>query len=271
MSYYQIEDLIQLMSHLRSSQYGCPWDRKQTFSSLIPYTLEEAYEVVEAIEGGDLDEIRLELGDLLFQVIFYAQLANEQSAFDFNGVVSGITEKLLRRHPHVFPDSTLASAGIAGDEVDEQQIKQNWEQIKRQEKVGKSESLSILDDVPKAFPAMMRAYKLQKCAARVGFDWPEVSGVLDKVREEITELEEAIETEQIDKMTDELGDLLFSCVNLARHLELDPETALRSTIQKFEKRFRHLELGARKEDKNLSDMSLDEMESAWQKAKKEKG
>lgn len=267
MACYRIEDLLQLMRDLRSPDHGCPWDKKQTFRSLIPYTLEEAYEVADAIEGEDMQELRLELGDLLFQVVFYSQLANEQGCFDFDAVVSGITEKLLRRHPHVFPDATLGSAGSAEQSADEHQIKQNWERIKQEEKTGNTSS-SILDDVPRALPAVMRAFKLQKRAAKVGFDWPHISGVVDKLHEEVAELEEVIGSAEKERILDELGDILFSCVNLARHLEIDPESALRSTIEKFEARFRHLETEVKDNGGELTEMSLDQLEQAWQRAKK---
>lgn len=266
MTQYRLEDLLHLMRELRSPEHGCPWDKKQTFASLIPFTLEEAYEVADAIERMEVEDIRLELGDLLFQVVFYAQIAQEQGDFDFDGVVSGITEKLLRRHPHVFPDATLASAGMASDAIGEEQIKSNWERIKQEER-GKKPQSSLLDDVPRALSPLMRAAKLQKRAASVGFDWPNVEGALAKVHEEVAELEEAIDLQEKERMTDELGDLFFSCVNLARHLEIDPETALRSTIQKFETRFKYLEADVAAQHQCLSDLSLERLEQAWQRAK----
>ena len=262
----RLEDLLQLMRDLRSPEHGCPWDKKQSFATLVPYTLEEAYEVVDAIERMEMEDIRLELGDLLFQVVFYAQIASEEGCFDFDAVIAGITEKLLRRHPHVFPEGTLASAGTALASSSEEEIRQNWEQIKQGERVEKVQT-SLLDDVPEALSALMRAAKLQKRVAKVGFDWPDESGALAKVHEELAELEEAMASQQKERMTDELGDLLFSCVNLARHLEIEPEMALRGTMRKFEKRFRYLEAELVEARQDISAQSIEQLEAAWQRAK----
>lgn len=269
---YSLQDLLQLMSDLRSPKHGCPWDLKQSYQTIVPHTLEEAYEVADAIERGDLEDLKLELGDLLFQVVFYSQLGKEEDAFDFGEVVSAITEKLLRRHPHVFPDGSLSSAGKGTGDTSEREIKQNWERIKQQERIEKSsdgEAQSITDDVPSALPALARAYKLQKRVAQVGFDWPEIGPVFEKLSEEIEELQEAIGSRDEQRMTDEMGDLLFTCINLSRHLGINPEQALRSTNCKFEKRFRVVEAAVRGEDKNLGEMGVDELEQEWQRAKKE--
>ena len=268
MTSYRIEDLLQLMRALRSPEYGCPWDKKQSFESLIPYTLEEAYEVADAIEQGDRQALRLELGDLLFQVIFYAQLGDETGDFCFDDIVTGITEKLLRRHPHVFPDGSLASAGSGEVAIDESQVKSSWERIKAQEK-SETERDSLMDDIPVALPAFLRAYKMQKRAATVGFDWPDYRQVTDKVSEELDELNQAVVSGEADKILEELGDLLFSCINLARHLKIDPESALRGTIAKFDRRFRYIEAQAKNKNRNVAQLSLSEMEEAWNKAKGE--
>lgn len=269
---YNLQDLLQLMSDLRSPEHGCPWDLKQSYQTIVPHTLEEAYEVADAIERGDLQDLKLELGDLLFQVVFYSQLGKEENAFDFDEVVSAITEKLLRRHPHVFPDGSLGSAGKGNGDTSEREIKQNWERIKQQERIEKSsdgKTQSITDDVPSALPALARAYKLQKRVAQVGFDWPEIGPVFEKLSEEIDELQEAIASRDEQRVTDEMGDLLFTCINLSRHLGINPEQALRSTNCKFEKRFRAVESAVRGEAKNLAEMGVDELEQEWQRAKKE--
>jgi len=252
------------MSQLRDPNTGCPWDLKQSFASIVPHTLEEAYEVADAIEQENYDELKLELGDLLFQVVFYAQLGKEQQLFDFDDVVQGISEKLIRRHPHVFASSEFA---------DEEAVKANWEQEKAKERAHKhkpeySQSPSVLDDIPKALPALSRANKMQKRCAHVGFDWPELPPVIDKIREELAEVEaELPEPRNEDALTEELGDLLFSVVNLTRHLKRDPEQTLRLATDKFEKRFRQVELLASEKNKIIQDCSLDELELLWQKVK----
>ncbi len=262
---YQIEDLLHLMSELRHPDYGCPWDKKQTLDSLVPCTIEEAYEVAEAIAGGDFDEIKQELGDLLFQVVFYAQIAQEQAQFDFTDITCVLVEKLLRRHPHVFPDGSLESAGTA-PVCDEQQLGKRWDEIKQLERNARNKE-SILDDIPQALPALSRASKLQKRAASVGFDWPAIGGVFKKLDEEKAELEQAIKAGSKRAEEEELGDLLFTCVNIARHLGVDPEAALREANHKFERRFNNIEMSVKAAGDELENISLEQFESRWQEAK----
>tara|TARA_B110000879_G_scaffold212947_1_gene312131 strand:+ start:10670 stop:11500 length:831 start_codon:yes stop_codon:yes gene_type:complete len=267
---YTIDNLRYLMKRLRNPETGCPWDLKQTYKTIAPHTLEEVYEVIDTIERNDLSHLGEELGDLLFQVIFYSQLGSEEQIFDFDSVVHGIVEKLVRRHPHVFPLGTLQSerdvnADGAAEEV---RIKQVWEQIKKQEREDKGER-GTLDDIPMAMPALSRAQKLQKRAATTGFDWDNRRDVLNKVKEEIAELEVEIEADNSRAMEEELGDLLFSCVNLARHLSIDPERAMRSANNKFQRRFEAMELLASKNKPSaLSAMSVDEMELLWTQVKR---
>lgn len=270
---YTIDDLLTLMARLREPEYGCPWDLAQSYQTIVASTLEEAYEVVDAIEQEDYSQLKDELGDLLFQVIFYSQLGREDSRFDFHDVVSSITTKLLRRHPHVFPDGTLDSRIDLGNsdlpDVDRRQhaIKQSWEQIKKEERQQKGQQ-QMMADVPRALPAVPRAWKLQKRAASVGFDWQQVSGVYDKVQEEIAELQEAAATDNPSAVEEELGDLLFSVINLARHLKVEPETALRRANNKFEQRFQHLEALADDSGQSLSEQSVETLEQWWQQAKR---
>ena len=263
---HSLDDLLQLMRDLRHPEHGCPWDLQQNHASIVPHTLEEAYEVADAIERNDSSDLKSELGDLLFQVVFYAQLSAEQSDFDFNDVVDAITSKLLRRHPHVFPDGTLASAGVARLKLTEAEIKRNWETIKQQERREKTQ-LSITDDVPRALPALTRANKLQRRVAHVGFDWTETSEVIAKIREEVDELEEALANEDQAHITEELGDLLFTCVNLARRKEISPEAALNGCNEKFVRRFKHIEQLAAAQGKTMEDMSLEELDAGWDAAK----
>jgi ATP diphosphatase len=236
---YTIVDLQYLMARLRDPEAGCPWDLKQTSMTVIPHTLEEVYELVDAIERSDTPQIRQELGDVLFQVIFYSQLASEQDHFDFSNVVNDIVAKLLRRHPHVFPEGTLQSRRSATAPNDEA-IKARWEEIKQSERKQKSQH-SVLDDVPEALPALIRATKLQKRAAQTGFDWVELASVVTALREELGELEEAIAIGEQAAIADEMGDVLFSAVNLSRHLGLDAEATTRAACRKFERRFRFVE------------------------------
>ena len=269
---YTIDDLRYLMQRLRDPQSGCPWDLKQTYQTIAPYTLEEVYEVIDAIERNDLSHLGEELGDLLFQVIFYSQLGAEEQIFDFDSVVHGIVEKLVRRHPHVFPLGTLQSerdlSNSENGAKEEARIKQVWEQIKKQERVDKGERRT-LDDIPAAMPALSRAHKLQKRAATTGFDWDNRSDVLNKVKEEIAELEIEIEADNSLAMEEELGDLLFSCVNLSRHLGIDPERAMRAANNKFQRRFEALEiLVSDKNPREFSQMSTDEMELLWAEVKR---
>jgi ATP diphosphatase len=259
---YTLDDLKYLMSRLRDPNTGCPWDLKQTYQSITAYTLEEVYEVVDAIDRNDLTHLSEELGDLLFQIVFYCQLAEEENQFNFDQVVSKITSKLVRRHPHVFPDGTLES--VASESIDQQAVKDNWQAIKQQERHKKGEN-KILDDVPLALPALKRAAKLQKRAASVGFDWDEVAPVIEKVKEELQELQQEIDNGDQKRAEEELGDLLFSCVNLARHCSIDPERALGLSSNKFKRRFEAME---REIDFSQENPSLERMEKAWQKAKK---
>ena len=262
---YGIEDLRYLMRRLRDPKSGCPWDLKQNFQSLTSHTLEEAYEVVDAIEQDDMSHLSEELGDLLFQIIFYSQLAEEQSQFSFDDIISAITQKLIRRHPHVFPEGTIESSRVSLADAEIVEIKRVWEEIKRQERTDKGIG-KTLDDIPLAFPALNRALKLQKRAANVGFDWSDIKPVIEKINEEVIELEVEIKRGDKVRMADELGDLLFSCVNLARHLKLDPETSLRGANEKFKRRFESMELLAGKT--KIEDHSADQLELLWGKVKR---
>jgi MazG family protein len=248
------------MTRLRDPQRGCPWDREQDFSTIAPYTIEEAYEVADAIERHDLDDLREELGDLLFQVVFHAQLAKERSAFDFDDVVNAICDKMERRHPHVFGDATIDTA--AAQTV-------AWEEQKRQERASDPGREGVLSDVPLALPALTRASKLGKRAARVGFEWSDVTGALAKVEEELEELRQEIAARaQHPTLEAELGDLLFTIVNVARYLEVDPEAALRRTNAKFERRFAYIERRLKEQGKRLENTSLEEMDALWEEGKK---
>ena len=262
---YGIEDLRYLMRRLRDPKSGCPWDLKQNFQSLTSHTIEEAYEVVDAIEQDDMSHLSEELGDLLFQIIFYSQLAEEQSQFSFDDIISTITQKLIRRHPHVFPEGTIESSRVSLADAEIVEIKRVWEEIKRQERTDKGIG-KTLDDIPVALPALNRALKLQKRAANVGFDWSDIKPVIEKINEEVIELEVEIKRGDKVRMADELGDLLFSCVNLARHLKLDPETSLRGANQKFKRRFESMELLAGKT--KIEDHSADQLELLWGKVKR---
>lgn len=260
---YSTDDLLYLMARLRDPVRGCPWDIKQDYASIAPSTLEEAYEVVDAIEKQDFVHLKEELGDLLFQVIFYSQLGKEQQRFDFAGVVSALVEKLVRRHPHVFPDGTLASS-IDNRLTLPLDVKARWEAIKQQERYAKG-AHGLLADVPLNLPALSRAAKLQKRAASVGFDWQDVAGPIAKVREELLEVEEAISAKNNQAVEEELGDLLFSVVNISRYLKIDPEQALRRANQKFEQRFNYIETRA---VAPLAETSIEEMNALWDQAKK---
>jgi ATP diphosphatase len=267
---YQLDDLLHLMARLRDPQHGCPWDLKQSYASIVPHTLEEAYEVADAIERGDFEHLPGELGDLLFQVVYYSQLAREEGRFEFAEVVDGITRKLIRRHPHVFVDGDLYGAPDTA-RLEEAAVKQRWEELKaeeRAEKAGAPEQLSLLDDVPNALPALSRAVKLQKRAAQVGFDWPEALPVVDKVREELDEVLEAMSENDPRAIAEEVGDLLFVVTNLARHLKVDPESALRAANAKFEQRFRFIEQALREAGRAMEDCALDELDALWGEAKK---
>jgi nucleoside triphosphate diphosphatase len=256
-----IERLLHVMARLRDPDGGCPWDLEQNFSSIAPYTIEEAYEVADAIERQDLDDLEGELGDLLLQVVYHAQMAKEAGRFDFEAVAARIADKMVRRHPHVFGTAEVANAAAQS---------LAWEDAKAAEREQKeSGDPSILADVPLGLPALTRAAKLQRRAARVGFDWPAARPVLDKVREEIDELEREIdEGGPAERREDEIGDLLFAVANLARHLGLNPETALRRANVKFERRFRTVEAALAAEGLNPAEAGLDELERRWQRAKR---
>ncbi|WDT86830.1 nucleoside triphosphate pyrophosphohydrolase [Alteromonas sp. 009811495] len=269
--------LLAIMAQLRDKESGCPWDVKQTMESLTRYTIEEAYEVADAIASGDMGDIKDELGDLLFQVVFYAQIAKEQDAFSFDDVAQGISDKLVRRHPHVFGDTK------SSDTLSDASLNAQWEAIKAQEKrAKKATSNSVLDNVPSGMPALMHAQKLQKACAKVGFDWPELMPVLDKVREEVDEIAQEIHiasksqsTEagdtlplNHDAIEEEIGDALFAMVNLSRHLNVDADTALRKASHKFAARFKGVEQLAREQGTELDTMSLEEMETLWQTIKR---
>ena len=261
--------LLEIMARLRDPETGCPWDVKQSFETIKPYTIEEAYEVADAIERGDRDDLCDELGDLLLQVVFHARMAEEEQAFDFGEVVRAISTKMIRRHPHVFAEPNAADA----DEV-----KANWEDIKAAEKaeraesrrrrgLGDEEEAGLLDGVPRALPALIEALKLQQKAARVGFDWTEAAPILDKIEEEIGELRSALASGAAADIRDELGDLLFAVANLARHAKIEPEEALRATNAKFRRRFGHIEKSLAAEGVPLADAGLERMEALWQDAK----
>ncbi|MGI1677366.1 MAG: nucleoside triphosphate pyrophosphohydrolase [Cellvibrionaceae bacterium] len=266
-----IEQLLELMERLRDPIIGCPWDIKQTYQSIAPSTLEEAYEVVDAIEKRNYPHLKEELGDLLFQVVFYSQLGKEDNHFDFNDVVQTLVDKLVRRHPHVFPDGTLNSRASVDENgkltPDEDAVKKQWEEIKKEEREEKGDKL-LLDDIPTALPAITRAAKIQKRAAMVGFDWADVSEVIDKLEEEIAELKEALVTGNANEIEDEMGDTLFSAINLSRHLKIEPEKCLRNANNKFEHRFNYIEKTLAKQEKSLTKSSVEEMEALWSEAKK---
>ncbi|AXA67608.1 MULTISPECIES: nucleoside triphosphate pyrophosphohydrolase [Pseudomonas] len=266
---YQLDDLLHLMARLRDPQHGCPWDLRQDYASIVPHTLEEAYEVADAIARRDFPQVRDELGDLLFQVVYYSQLGREDGHFDFAQVVDGITRKLVRRHPHVFPDGDLHGP-LDLPRLDEATIKRRWEEIKAEERAEKAaapEQLSLLDDVPAALPALSRAAKLQKRAANVGFDWADATPVVAKIQEELDEVREAVANGQAAQVAEEVGDLLFVMVNLARHLQVDAEDALRQANAKFERRFRFIEEGLNAQGRTPQEASLEEMDALWDAAK----
>lgn len=250
--------MIEIMKALRTPETGCPWDLDQDFSSIAPYTIEEAYEVADAIERGNMVDLMDELGDLLLQVVYHSQMAAEKGAFDFGDVVETITAKMIRRHPHVFGDEKARDAGMA---------KNMWETMKAAERAGVLESSNTLDSVPRALPALTRAYKLQSRAARVGFDWAETGQVLDKIEEEIGELREAIKSGLTDQIEAEIGDLIFAMVNLARHRGIDAEKSLSGTNAKFTRRFAYIEKTLADRGESLEHTSLDKMEDLWQQAK----
>ena len=300
----EMQRLLKIMAQLRDPQSGCPWDVKQTMESLIRYTIEEAYEVADAIANGDMHDIKDELGDLLFQVVFYAQIASESRAFSFDDVAKSISDKLVRRHPHVFANA-LASEGVSDTNenvtvertlLSDSALNAQWDAIKAQEKQLKKQRLkqdneaienSILDNVPKGMPALMYAQKLQKACAKVGFDWPDAAPVIDKVREEVEEIQQELDFKQRAQgalktgvvplnsgvpdnqqaIEEEIGDALFAMVNLARHCKVDADTALRNASNKFANRFKGVERLAAEQGDKLDALTLDEMEALWQQVK----
>lgn len=262
---YDINDLVYLMSRLRDPEGGCPWDLEQTFESIVPHTLEEVYEVIDTIERADRSHLREELGDLLFQVIFYARMAEEQGDFDFSAVVHDLTDKLIRRHPHVFPNGRLTERSTLPNAA-RSEVAEQWESIKASEKLAQGFS-GALDDVPLALPAMQRARKLQKRAASVGFDWDQAEPVWRMLEGELTELRDAERAGDADALEDEMGDVLFSVVNLARHLGVDPERALRRTNRKFEQRFGYIEQALGEQGKSVQSVDPDTLEHYWAEAK----
>jgi len=252
----EFERLIEVVATLRAPN-GCPWDREQTHTTILSDLLEEAYEFMEAAEAGDDEHMKEELGDLLLQVVFHSQIATEENKFTAEDVCKEIADKLIRRHPHVYGTDTVA---------DSKEVLVNWETIKRSEK-GKEDRQSILDGIPKHLPALARAQKIQKKAARVGFDWPEIGSVLDKVEEEFGEFREALESGDMDHAEDELGDILFSVVNVARHHGISAEDALRRTIAKFTKRFNTIEAMYGWDAERFKAASFEELDAAWEKSK----
>ena len=248
---FAFERLLDIMDELREQ---CPWDRKQTFESLRHLTIEETYELGDAILDNDLQEIKKELGDLLLHIVFYAKIGSEQNAFDIGDVANEICDKLINRHPHIYGDTKV-------DDAD--QVIKNWESIKLKE--GRN---SVLEGVPKSLPALVKAFRIQEKAAGVGFEWDNAEDVLDKVKEEITEFNQEVEDQNLDKMEDEFGDVLFSLINYARYLKINPELALERTNKKFIKRFKYIEESAKNEGKVINELTLDQMEVFWNKAKK---
>ena len=277
-----IEKLVALMVMLRDQKLGCPWDLEQTIESLVPYTLEEVYEVVDAIDKNDMVELKDELGDLLFQVVFYAQIACEEGLFTFDDVADSITAKLIRRHPHVFPDATIGSFG-SKSYISSDQVVVNWEAIKQEEKIkklqhraqrGQTEKedstdaiASTLDDVPRTLPALERAYKLQKRAANTGFDWSDIAPVIEKLKEESAEFQSALETKNQQQIQAEIGDVLFTAVNLARHASVEPEIALRAANHRFEERFKWIETTLYSRDQTVNETNQEQLDELWEQAK----
>ncbi|SFR18841.1 ATP diphosphatase [Enterobacter sp. kpr-6] len=257
----QIDRLLGIMQRLRDPENGCPWDKEQTFSTIAPYTLEETYEVLDAIAREDFDDLRGELGDLLFQVVFFAQMAQEEGRFDFNDICAAISDKLERRHPHIFGDAT------AGDSTE---VLARWEKIKTEERAQK-EQHSALDDIPLSFPALMRAQKIQKRCSTVGFDWTSLGPVVEKVYEEIDEVMDEAKQAVVDqaRVEEEMGDLLFATVNLSRHLGVKAEVALQKANQKFERRFREVERIVAERGLTMTGVDLETMEEVWQQVKRQ--
>ncbi len=254
---YNFEDLVEIMEKLRDPLKGCEWDKSQNSLSIRKYCIEEAYEVVESIENQDIKSLCEELGDLLFQVIFHSQINKEESNFDIGDVIQVLCKKMIRRHPHVFNKSK---------KEDKNKIESNWEKIKEEERIRKGKE-GILSDIPNTFPAIIRSIKIQKRASRNGFDWDNIEDVLNKVSEEFDELNQALEINDKESINEEIGDLMFSIVNLSRKLKIDPESALRNTNNKFTKRISYIEKKLEKEDKKFSQTKLSELENIWNEAK----
>jgi ATP diphosphatase len=265
---YTVADLLRVMQRLRDPQTGCPWDIRQDMHSIVPSTLEECYELAQAIANEDYPHIAEELGDVLFQVIFYAQLGEEQQLFSFDAIVNTLVEKLIRRHPHVFAQGEIE--GVVHDRSSVEEVRQTWEAIKQSERTGKKQS-GAMADVPLALPALPRAQKVQKRAAQVNFDWVATPAVLDKLQEELDELRRAVSAQDAAEIHDEMGDVLFTCVNLARHLGLDAEESLRHATGKFERRFNRMEVAAGATGGGLSTLSAAQLDHLWRQAKEQLG
>lgn len=255
-----VEKLLWIMSELRHPDHGCPWDLEQDFASIVPSTLEEAYELADTIERGDYAHLAEELGDLLFQVIFYSQLGVERDLFSFDSVASGLAEKLIRRHPHVFDRESMRGP------ADIESVGESWERIKQQEREQKSRA-GILADVPVTLPAISRAAKLQKRASRVGFDWSDPRAVIQHLRSELDELEQALDDGDTGDQAEEFGDLLFCAINLSRHIDVDAEQSLRDANRKFERRFHFIEQALEKDSKSFAGTSLERLDALWEQAK----
>lgn len=260
---YQLQDLLYLMARLRDPVHGCPWDQQQSLRSIVPHTLEEAYEVADVIEREDFEHLPSELGDLLFQVVYYSQIAQEEKRFCFTDVINTLMEKMIRRHPHVFPNGNLYAT--ATSTTDPLQVHQQWETIKAQEQ--RSSELGPFASIPLNLPGLTRALKLQKKASRLGFDWADLAPVIDKLDEEVQELKEAINDKDTNAMTHELGDVLFSITNIARHLHIDPEQALRDANQRFSQRFTYVAQKVSASGRTIKATSPEQLNLFWEEAK----